>query len=161
MHAANGSLAPVEADIRLRYHRLEPMCRELVLTERPREKSALIFVALQVDDKRTRELRFRKNHVWCLRWLTPSAPSGRTRFALFGQRTRPCVELGTDGFSKAVAIRLMTGETVAEPILSEKMAVGTTARPQLKSALSETLDTIHLAKKNKYKSKNCNYGECV
>src|SRR5260221_9341617 len=62
VHCANGALLPVETDVRLRDLRLEAMSRELVLTERAGEEPAAVVPAFEVDDERSLERGFRKDH---------------------------------------------------------------------------------------------------
>ena len=59
VHAAQRAALPVERDVGLRDHGLEPVLLELVLAERAREEAALVLTALEVDHERAGERRSR------------------------------------------------------------------------------------------------------
>ena len=62
VQAAYGSGATRERDVRLSYHGFQSVCREFVLTERPREKSALVLACLEFQHVGGLEFRFTEQH---------------------------------------------------------------------------------------------------
>ena len=62
VHPAHRALAPVEGEVGLRDHRLEPVLLELVLAEGAGEEAAVVLLAIEVDHERPFELGLGEDH---------------------------------------------------------------------------------------------------
>src|SRR5258708_9366105 len=62
VHPPHRPLRLVEGDVALRDHRVETVLGELLLTERAREKPAVIMAPLEIEDEGALQFRFREDH---------------------------------------------------------------------------------------------------